>query len=246
MTISAEGFRVLKIAPTPFFDDYGCHVRILEETLALQALGSQVTICTYHTGHDLPGLDIRRALYVPWKNGLQPGSSMHKPYFDALLSLRSLQSSITRRPDVIHAHLHEGALIGKVLSTLYRVPLVFDFQGSLTSEMIDHNFLQPGSPFFGPLRWLETRINEMADVIITSSHHAANVLIHEFGYPQGKIYPLPDGVNTDRFRARWEVPPKQLEALKLRLGIPLDRVVVVYLGLLAEYQGSSHLLRAAV
>ena len=34
---------VLKIAPTCFFADYGCHVRILEETLALQALGSRVT-----------------------------------------------------------------------------------------------------------------------------------------------------------------------------------------------------------
>lgn len=245
MANSVKGFRVLKIAPTSFFADYGCHVRILEETIALEALGVQVTICTYHSGRDLPGLDIRRALQVPWKNGPQPGSSLHKLYFDVLLSLRSLQSSATSRPHVIHAHLHEGALIGKVLSTLYRVPLVFDFQGSLTSEMIDHDFIRRESPFFGPLRWLETQINEMADAIVTSSHHAADVLSQQFGCPREKIHPLPDGVNIDRFRPKWEYHQDQIAALKRRLGIPPDRAVVVYLGLLAEYQGSSHLLQAA-
>ena len=52
------------------------------------------------------------------------------------------------RPQVIHAHLHEGALIGAVLSRLWRVPLVFDFQGSMTSEMVDHDFLKPGIATF--------------------------------------------------------------------------------------------------
>ena len=48
------------LAPTPFFADRGCHVRIYEEARALQALGHRVTICTYHNGRDLPGFDIRR------------------------------------------------------------------------------------------------------------------------------------------------------------------------------------------
>ncbi|MEZ4582117.1 MAG: hypothetical protein R3A10_10870 [Caldilineaceae bacterium] len=33
------------------------------------------------------------------------------------------------------------ALIGVVLGKLAGLPVVFDFQGSLTEEMIDHNFL---------------------------------------------------------------------------------------------------------
>ena len=33
------GRRILKIAPTSFFADYGCHVRILEETRALVRSG---------------------------------------------------------------------------------------------------------------------------------------------------------------------------------------------------------------
>ena len=36
---SLAGTRVLAIAPTPFFSDYGCHVRIIEEICALRPHG---------------------------------------------------------------------------------------------------------------------------------------------------------------------------------------------------------------
>ena len=46
------------VAPTSFFLDYGCHVRILEEARALQALGHKITILTYYLGRDLLDLEI--------------------------------------------------------------------------------------------------------------------------------------------------------------------------------------------
>lgn len=242
-----RSFRVLKIAPTSFFSDYGCHVRILEETLALQALGSRVTICTYHSGSNVRGLDIRRALGLPGRNRVHIGSSPARLVLDSLLSLRALLAAIQVRPDIIHAHLHEGALIGGVLSRLWRVPLVFDFQGSLTSEMIDHGFLglTRESRLYGPLRRLESLIDGLPDLVLTSSHNAASVLVRDFNYPADKVHPLPDGVNTERFRARWDVPAARKRELRAQWGIPEGRKLVVYLGLLAEYQGSGHLLRAA-
>ena len=51
------------------------------------------------------------------------------------------------RPDMIHAHLHEGMMIGKVVSVLFGVPLVADLQGSLTEEILDHQFI-PRWPWF--------------------------------------------------------------------------------------------------
>ena len=134
--------RVLMIAPTSFFADYGCHVRIYEEARVLQKLGQQVTIVTYRNGKDVPGLDIRRTLPIPWRQEYEVGSSRHKLGFDLLLGLKMLQLLLTERFDVIHAHLHEGALIGLVLGRLFGLPVVFDFQGSLTEEMIDHQFLR--------------------------------------------------------------------------------------------------------
>ena len=66
-------------------------------------------------------------------------------------STRSSPSKCSRWPTgssrtSIHGHLHEGALLGGVLGRLRRVPLVFDFQGSLSSEIADHQFVNPHSP----------------------------------------------------------------------------------------------------
>jgi hypothetical protein len=156
-----RAYRVLMIAPTSFFADYGGHVRILEEARALQRLGHQVTIVTYHNGENAPGLDIRRTLPIPWRRDYEVGSSRHKIAFDALLGLKTLELLTRERFDVIHAHMHEGALIGLVLGRLFGLPVVFDFQGSMTEEMIDHHFLTRGSRVHRPLRRLERWIDHL-------------------------------------------------------------------------------------
>ncbi len=236
-------YRVLMIAPTSFFADYGCHIRILEEARVLQKLGNRVTICTYHSGRDLPGLDIRRTMSIPWRKGYEVGSSRHKIGFDVLLTVRTLGVMWQTRPDVIHAHLHEGALIGYALSKLWGVPLVFDFQGSLTSEMVDHHFLSVEGPFYRPMRKLEQFIDRVAPRILTSSAHAVSLLTSEFGCPPSKITCVSDCVDIDAF-----APVARDEtwlSLKRAWGIPTERRVIAYLGKLAEYQGIDHLLRAA-
>ncbi len=236
-------YRVLMVAPTSFFADYGCHVRILEEARTLQGRGHHVTICTYANGRDWPGLDIRRTMTIPWRRGYEVGSSRHKIAFDALLLLRGLTCLPTVRPQIIHAHLHEGALIGQALAAMCRAPLVFDFQGSLTGEMVDHGFLSPQGRFYGPTRRLETWIDRCAPHILTSSAHAAELLTREFGCAPGRITTVPDAVNTDEFH-----PMPRGEAWARRLqgwGLPSSKTIIVYLGLLAGYQGTDHLLQAA-
>ena len=52
---SRRARRVLMVAPTSFFADYGCHVRILEEARVLTRLGQQVTIATYYNGQTPAG-----------------------------------------------------------------------------------------------------------------------------------------------------------------------------------------------
>lgn len=239
-----DRFRVLMIAPTSFFADYGCHVRILEETRILQQLGHIVTIVAYRNGNDLPGLDIHRTLPIPWRTTYEVGSSRHKIVFDALLSLKTLTLLAQRRFDVIHAHLHEGALIGLVLGRLFGIPVVFDFQGSLTEEMIDHHFLQRDSLVYGPLRRLERWIDHAAPMILTSTTHAERLLIDQFGCAPDRVLPLPDCVDTDQFRPADTFDSVELAALRQRLGLPEAGKVIVYLGLLAEYQGTGILLEA--
>jgi glycosyltransferase involved in cell wall biosynthesis len=236
-------YNVLMVAPTSFFADYGCHVRILEEARTLQEMGNRVTICTYYLGRDLPGLDIRRTAPIPWRTHYEVGSSRHKIAFDALLALKTLSVASRARPEIVHGHLHEGALIGYVVSRWLNIPLVFDFQGSMTGEMVDHRFLNPQGRWHRFWRHVEGGIVRLPAATITSSQHAAELLERDFHCPRDKVVPIPDSVNAEYFSpVRADQGPDQLRA---NLGIPPDRQIVVYLGLLAEWQGTGLLLQAA-
>jgi glycosyltransferase involved in cell wall biosynthesis len=234
---------VLMLSPTMFFADYGAHVRILEEVTTLQKFGHAITILAYPNGRDIAGIKVKRCWGVPFNYRVIVGSSRHKIYLDVLLSAMSLLHVLRHKPDVIHAHLHEGGLIGWVLSKITGAPLVFDFQGSLTSEMLDHNFIKVNSPFCKLLYWLETRIDHSADVILTSSTHSARLLAETFGVPTAKIYPTPDCVNAGTFSPE-SYSAQEIKALKQRLGVPLNKKIIVYLGVLAPYQGIDKLLES--
>jgi glycosyltransferase involved in cell wall biosynthesis len=206
-------------------------------------LGHRVTILAYPNGRDLEGICVRRCWGVPFNYRVIVGSSRHKIYLDGLLAGMSLLHVRRHKPDIIHAHLHEGALIGWILSKLTGAPLVFDFQGSLTAEMIDHNFLKANSPFCKLLRWLETHLDRAADVVLTSSVHAANLLRDEFGVPATRVDPTPDCVNADTFNAG-NFSAEETRQLKQSLGISPHKEVIVYLGVLTPYQGIDKLIEA--
>ncbi len=239
-----QGLRVLMIAPTSFFADYGCHVRILEETLDLQRRGHRVTICTYPNGNAVPSLTIRRALGPPGVRRTVVGSSRHKLYLDVSLSLRTVATALAARPDLVHAHLHEGALIGGALARLLRRPLLFDYQGSLTAEMVDHGFLREGGLLYGPTRLLERVANQAADAIVTSTANAARLLHEDSELEPDRVTTVADGVDTRRFRPA-VLTGEERAARRAAFGIGPDRRVIVYLGLLAPHQGTGVLLEAA-
>lgn len=235
------------IASTSFFADYGCHVRIWQEIKALQKLNHHIILATYHNGDDMPGIDIRRSWDVPWVKRVMVGSTRHKLYCDVALSWRSLRVALAERPTIIHAHTHEAGLIGAMLKRITGAPLVLDYQGSMTSEMLDHGFLTKSSPLYMPLVSLERRINSDADAIITSTHNAASLLRQDQTIDRQKLHTVIDGVDTDQF-APFDGSPDwqaQREELRAQLGIPAGKRLVVYVGLLAPYQGTNALLDAA-
>ena len=226
------------LAPTPYFSDRGCHVRIYEEARALVSQGHDVRIVTYHLGRDMAGIPTDRIARIPWYKKLTAGPSWHKPYLDILLFFRALKTARAFRPHLIHAHLHEGAFIGLFLKILLRIPLLFDCQGSLTAEIIDHGFIRKGSLLHRLFSALERFINDRADFIVTSSGAAAADLRDNWGVPPQKVLGLMDGVNTDEFR------PVPRDEARQALNIPLERPLAVYLGLLNSYQGTGLLLEA--
>jgi len=232
--------RVLILAPTPFFADRGCHMHIAEQAYALQRRGFEVQIVTYHLGRSLPGLNIQRTVRVPWYRKLGPGPSWHKFYVDPLLLGTAFGVARQFRPQIIHAHLHEGCVLGSALRRRLGIPLLFDVQGSLTGELLAHRFpLAQPAVFRRAWYALERWIDHLPDVLAAQSTEMRQELIERFRVPAERLFMAYDGVNTNVFR-----PGDRDPYLVSHLGIPEGRKVIVYLGGLDLYKGVETLLEA--
>ena len=237
---------ILVIAPTPFFADRGTHIRILEEALALDRLGHAITIATYHIGKDIPpevgtDIDVQRIRgWLFWYRKLEAGPDWQKIVLDIMLLRKVAYLAWTQHPNIIHAHLHEGALIGWVVQKLLfwrKIRLVTDFHGSLTREMVAHAYLRTGV-----LRWIFRRIerwiNARGEMAVTSSWES--MLEVSAVRPSETTETVSDGVNLSYYRAL----PSGAEACR-RIGIPTDRVIITCTGAsVSDRQSIRHLLEA--
>jgi glycosyltransferase involved in cell wall biosynthesis len=225
MTRGASGppdrLRVLVIAPTPFFGDRGCHVRIYEEISNLSSLGVESLVVTYAAGRDVPGIATVRA---PRLIGMSPkplGPSYNRPILDAALCVTALGAARRFQPHVLHAHLHEGIAIGSIVRWRAGVPLVADLQGSFTAELVDHGYLRR-APMVAALGRLERLLVGRPDRLLVSSVAGVRFLAEQ-GVPVPRIVSLPDGVDLDVFR-----PLPRDPALVARFQLA-GRPVVVFL-----------------
>lgn len=228
------------IAPTPFFNDRGCHIRIYEEARALKRRGHVVKIVTYHNGNSPKDVAIARTIYIPWYKKIEAGPSWHKLYLDIFLLLKTLRVNWGFRADIVHGHLHEGCLIGWVAARLYRVPIIFDYQGSMTEEMEGYDFIPRRGVLHSIFYAAEFLIDRMPDKILTSASSLRKGLETTFRVTPARIGALLDGVNTTEITPG---PPDQ--PLRTKLGIPEEKRVVAYVGSFSEIEGISTLLRAA-
>jgi glycosyltransferase involved in cell wall biosynthesis len=230
------GLRVLVVAPTPYFADRGCHVRIYEEARALRARGVEVLVVTYPLGRTLDGVPTSRTIRVPWYRKLEAGPSIHKVYIDGLLLLKTLAEIRRFRPHVIHAHLHEGATIALVARVLTRLPFVFDIQGSLADELSAHRGGKAGVVY--PIaRRVEGFLYRRSDALVVNSTASARMLEGEFGVAPERVTVAPDAVSARAVASSGET------RVRARLGLG-DGPVIGFLGLMTPYQGVDLLLEA--
>jgi glycosyltransferase involved in cell wall biosynthesis len=225
-------FKVLMIAPTPFFADRGCHVKIYEEIKAFSRRNIKVVLVTYHIGRDIAGIDIRRILRIPWYNKLEAGPSIHKYYLDIILAIKAIFVALKFKPDIIHAHLHEGVFVGKFVKFFIKKPIIADYQGSMTGEMLDHGFINRKKFAFRFNFWLESIINKFPDKIVLSSTNAADYLLDNFNLDNSIVTSFVEGTDTDSFHPNYDI-----SELRSTLKLPKDKKIIIYLGVLTKYQG---------
>src|SRR3954468_1581888 len=113
---SLTSWRILMIAPEPFFEPRGTPFSEFHRIRALTALGHQVDLVTYPFGQDvaMSGLRVYRSLRPPFLRSVGIGPSFAKIPLDLLLSWTALRRGLASRYDAIHSH-EEGGLIGVIL-----------------------------------------------------------------------------------------------------------------------------------
>ena len=237
--------KILMVAPTPFFADRGTHIRILEEALALEKIGHEITIATYHVGRDISSevktkIDVRRILrFLFWYKKLEAGPDWQKIILDLMLIRKAFFLARIKKPDIIHGHLHEGVLIGWIVQKILfwrKMKLMADFHGSLTKEMISHSYLQ-GGMLKKIFQSVENIIDNLGDFAITSSWENTEEI--KKIRRDGKVETIPDGVDLDYYRSL----PAKMESKK-ELELPLDKVGIVYTGALVPNKGINYLIEA--
>lgn len=221
------------LAPTPFFSDRGCHVRVLNSYLGLKNKGHDTLLLTYPLGRNIDGVNVKRTIKIPGYNQTKPGFSYYKPFLDCLLLFKSIREMIFQRYDLIYAHLHEGALIGYLLKIFFRKRLVFNNQGSLTGELTAHKTIRKNGLGYKIIYQLEKFITQSADEIITSSDGLKIFITNNFKVKTITVEKdLPDKTLFNQ-----DIQPATLD-------LPKNKVVIVYLGGLQLYKGLGHLLNA--
>ena len=229
---------MLHIAPTPFFADRGCHMRVRGLILALNRRGVRNLLCTYHHGRDVNGVETFRIPKISGYTKLEAGPSAYKYLADIYLLFKVCQVIKRERPDVIHGHLHEGSLIGWIARWFFfwrRIPLVFDVQGSLVGELDAHGYFKK-KPFIRPVFWtIEWLITRMPSHFFCSSQNSLKILENEFAIPPQRLSLVSDGTDV-------QTPnPTVVARLRQRLELPSDISLVIYTGALLAAKGLNDL-----
>ncbi len=233
--------KIMMLAPNPFFVDRGFSVRVYEEARALRDLGHDVTIVAYHCGRDLDGFRIYRSWPVPWYGEEATGGSLHRLYIDLLLLARAMRAVRLERPDILHGHIHEGAMVGLFSRLLWKAPVVLDAQEGMVRALEDKRFFRglkrPLRPVF---RMIEKWINHRVNLLFTSTENMEEDLLRDFRVPRERIVRTMDGVNAD------DLSPRPADRqLARQIGLPHDKRIIVFLGLLEPHQGVDCLVEAA-
>jgi glycosyltransferase involved in cell wall biosynthesis len=153
-----------------------------------------------------------------------------------VLAARSAVHDIltTQHIDVVASHF--ALFTGGCLDLIKHLPLVVHFHGPWAAE----SRVEGGSRIITSGQFfLEKLVYSRAARIIVLSHAFGAVVHRSYGVPMERIRVIPGGVDVERF----DVSLSKAQA-RLRLGLPLNRPIVVSVRRLAKRMGLENLIAA--
>lgn len=139
--------------------------------------------------------------------------------------------------DVIHAHTWYAQFAGIIGATMQDVPLV-----------VTAHSLEPDRPWkveqlgggYRVSSWIERTAFAEADAVIAVSEAMITNITQAYPFVEReRIHVVKNGIDTEEFR------PDHDTGVLDRLGVPLDRPIVAFVGRITRQKGLIHLVRAA-
>jgi glycosyltransferase involved in cell wall biosynthesis len=226
------------LAACPFPASHGTPGSIREMAEAVAGLGHEVHLVTYHFGEDIPvkGPRLHRIRPLTREAAVVVGPTVRKPLYDAQMIFKTLEVVRTYRPDLLHAHGYEAALIASVCRALTGLPVLYSGHNTMTDELASYRFIRPRWLAGTLARVLDAWVPRLADRCLPHSSNLAR-FFRDRGLA-GRTEPvinfgidldgLEDG-DGDAIRRRYSLGPGP---------------VVVYAGVLDPFQRLDLLLEA--
>ncbi len=227
------------LAPLGGTDAGGQNVYVAELSRHLGQLGFPVDV---FTRRDDPALPER----VPLAPGVtvvhiaagppEPIPKDHLfPLMPAMVEGIDRAAAATGGYALLHSHFWMSGWVGCVLRRRWRVPLVHTFHALGVTKR-----RHQGAADTSPLERIPTerQIVRQADCIIATAPHEVEELARDYWADRAKIAVVPCGVDTTHFR------PQPAGAARQRLGLPLDRLILLYVGRVLPRKGIDTILLA--
>lgn len=223
---------------------------ILETSRRLQQRGHQVTIMTFERDSRLPsedeiaGVPVMR-LPLRGKPSTYPRAFYH--------SWRAFQETAEGQTyNLLHIHLPLIGLGAVFANRGCQIPRVYTFHGPWHQEMSVELRAKPLRPLLHQMyglyldalcpclrRWQEEVMRRCEQIVVLSEYSRQQVVDLFPRVRPDRLVRIPGGVDVERFR-----PAAEPSTVRLRLGLPLDRTVLLTVRRLVPRMGLENLLEA--
>ena len=227
-------------------DAGGLNVYVVEVAKRLAARGTEVEIFTRAVCRDTPplaelapGVLVRSVAAGPFEE-LDKTSLPQQVCPFTLEVLRAEAAAEPGRYDLVHAHYWLSGKVGATVAGRWGVPLVQSMHtlGAVkNASLATGDTAEPASRIRG-----EHEVIAAADRLIANTHEEAQQLVRYYEASPGQVRTVSPGVSLSVFRPG---SPSSRAAVRTRLGIAPDAVVLMFAGRVQPLKGPDVFLRAA-
>src|SRR5579871_3126429 len=229
---------ICMLAACPFPAGHGTPGSIREMAEAVAVLGHEVHIVTYHFGEDIPvkGPRLHRIRPLTREAAVIVGPTVRKPLYNVQMIFKTLEVVRTHRPDLLHAHGYEAALIATVCRALTGLPVLYSGHNTMIDELAGYGFIRPRRLADTLARLLDAWVPRFADRCLPHSSNLAH-FFHDRGLARRTEPVVNFGIDLDGLDGG------DGDAMRRRHGLGRGPVIV-YAGVLDPFQRLDLLLQA--